>query len=123
MSLGAAYAGRELAKRGGVNVTIWAHQKIALDAYEKAVELWRSIGGLDGANRLALAESLKGVGLNSSQCTDSGRRGYALEEEMREAMQRRAEEASVEALEIYEEMQSPELGGMYKVGNDSIHAG
>jgi hypothetical protein len=38
-----------------------------------------------------------------------------MDEEAREHMAQRAEEANAEALGIYEELQHPELGGMYKV--------
>jgi tetratricopeptide (TPR) repeat protein len=115
MALGAAYQAREGSKMY-VQDSEWAGQKQALDEYQRAVELWQSMDEVDeGMDKAALAESLKGVGFNSSQCTDSGYLGYALNDQQRDAMAKQAEEACAKALSIYEELQHLELGVMYKV--------
>jgi tetratricopeptide (TPR) repeat protein len=112
MALGAAYQAREGSKMY-VQDCEWAGQKQALDEYQRAVDLWQSMH--EGMDRAALAESLKGVGFHSSQCTDSGYQGYTLNDEQRDVMAKEAEEACAKALAIYEELQHLELGVMYKV--------
>jgi hypothetical protein len=165
MALGEAYAGREAAKQY-TDESVWANHMRAVEEYQRAVDLWMSIGqdggegrsegegegggegegegggsgtsggasegsgagasagagggksrvteeGDGGLDRAALAESLKGVGDNSSSCTDDHMIGYALNETARAAMAVRAEDSIMAALAIYEELQHDELGEIY----------
>jgi hypothetical protein len=124
MALGAAYQGRESAKRS-VGETVAANFMCAASEYQLAVDLWRVIiseakeGSSGNAatenTRIALAESLKGVGHNCSLCTNPGTAGYALNPHQQKGMAERAAEVNAEALAVYEELQLPELGEMYKV--------
>jgi tetratricopeptide (TPR) repeat protein len=143
MALGGAFAARECGKPL-VRDTIWLNQKRALDEFQKAACMWRKLAednegagsskassskagsSKDGVkshraepredfDRVAFAESLRGVGDNASRCTSRGRQGYPLSEEQAGAMNKLAEEANMEALKIFAELEHPHLGAMYKV--------
>jgi hypothetical protein len=134
MVLGAAYQAREVSK-GKVKDQFWVNHKCAVDQFQRAVDLWRGLvaggAGDEGATRAALAESLRGVGVNCTACTTSQtlkelqavqlHRGDALDGTEREAMARRAEETNREALVTYQDMQHSELGSMFKVMGTMYH--